>query len=366
MKRRSFKYIFVFNVMLVGMVCICIIVHIALCKDENDEIRASITTPLVFADTVSASFCESAKAAVLIDAKSGAVLFEKNAHSPLPMASTTKIMTALAVIENSNPDDVITVSNNASGVEGSSIYLTAGEKITVRDLLYGLLLESGNDAATALAEGVFGSVEKCCEYMNMRTHEMGLVSTNFTNPHGLDSDNHYTTAYELAVITQNAMDNDIFREIVSTKNYTSSGENMRYFSNHNRLLNSYAPAIGVKTGYTLRSGRCLVSASKMSNEEYIAVTLCDPLDWQDHKEMHDFGFESFNGYEIASKDSFYLRLGFCNYSPDEDIYITTHGDADFEINYKVTVSGEEVRIEYGTDNIFLGSFPIINQSAMAE
>lgn len=359
MRRKSFKYIFVFNAVFVIAVCICAIVFVRFSDENNEKTAVAMTSPLVSASTVSADFCGSAKAAVIIDSMSGAVLFEKNAHAKLPMASTTKIMTALAVIECSDPDSEIVVSDAAAGVEGSSIYLTRGEKIRIRDLLYGLLLESGNDAATALAEGVFGSVSDCCAYMNKRVHEMGLVSTNFENPHGLDSENHYTTAYELALIARNAMKNQLFREIVSTKNYVSSGETMRYFSNHNRLLNTYSPSVGVKTGYTSKSGRCLVSAASMNGEEYIAVTLCDPLDWQNHKMMHEFAFSNFDGYEIASKDDFSLRIGFCDYKPSEDIYITTSGSADFKLKYKVTIDGDGARVEYGTENAVLGSFGLI-------
>ena len=362
MKRKSWGYIFLFNATLVGIICICVIVYTPFANIGEEEIRASFTSPLISASSVTAPFCDSAKAAVLIDAKSGAVLFEKNAHTPLPMASTTKIMTALSVIENASPEALIQVSPNAASVEGSSIYLREGEKIKVIDLLYGLLLESGNDAATALAEGVFGSVEKCCEHMNERAHEMGLVSTHFENPHGLDGENHYTTAYELAIITKYAMKNELFRRIVSTKNYTSKGETIRYFSNHNRLLNTYPDAVGVKTGYTSKSGRCLVTAANRNGEEYIAVTLSNPLDWQDHKKMHEFAFSNFEGYEIASKDTFLVMSGFSGYIPFEDIYITTSGEADFKVNYKVTSNKDGARVEFGTDNANLGSFTLVKKS----
>ena len=332
MKRRSYKYIFLFNAVFVSAVVIVIFV---MCRNNiNGKItRTSITSPLISTDTLNVSFCKNAKAAVLIDTKSGAVLYEKNVNTRLPMASTTKIMTALCVIENSNPEDVVCVSKNAAETEGSSIYLTEGECITVKDLLYGLMLESGNDAATALAEGVFGSVEECCEYMNKKAHSLGLVDTNFVNPHGLDADNHYTTAYELALITKTAMENDFFRELVMTKSYVASGKNDRYFSNSNKLLRSYPKAVGVKTGYTSNAGRCLVSAVNSENEEYIAVTLNDSLDWQDHKEMHTFAFDNFEGYEIADKDTFCIYWNFSKYKSPENIYITTSGEGGFTLNY---------------------------------
>ncbi len=324
-------------------------------RHEND-IRVNMTTPLINADALDVSFCKNARSAVIIDSKSGAVLYQKNKDARLPMASTTKIMTALAVIENSSPDDIITVSQNAANVEGSSIYLEAGEKITVRDLLYGLMLESGNDAATALAEGVFGSVEKCCEYMNERCREMGLIDTHFSNPHGLDHETHYTTAYELALITKKAMENSFFRELVSTKSYITKGEKSRYFSNHNRLLSRYPKAVGVKTGYTSKSGRCLVSAASAGDGEYIAVTLNDSLDWTNHEQMHNFAFKNFKSYEISKCDSFYLYSGFDKYMPNENVYITTMGESDFTINYKITVYKDYALVEYSTAGTGLGTF----------
>ena len=355
MKRQSYKYIFLFNVVFVLSVVIAVFVMQSRNGDEGN-IRASITSPLVFSDALNVSFCKNAKAAVLIDAKSGAVLYEKNADTRLPMASTTKIMTALCVIEKAKPEDVVTVSRNAANTEGSSIYLAEGEQITVKDLLYGLMLESGNDAATALAEGVFGSVEECCRYMNKRAHEMGLVNTSFSNPHGLDDENHYTTAYELALVAKIAMNNEVFREIVMTKSYVASGKNDRYFSNHNRLLRSYPKAVGVKTGYTSKSGRCLVSAASDANEEYIAVTLNDSLDWNDHKEMHTFAFDNFDGYEIADGESFCIYSGFSKYKSPENIYITTSGDSAFTLNYKVTADKNTAVVEYSSDSVTLGRF----------
>ncbi len=360
MRHRFYKYILLINILTVFTVIVSVIFLFG--KEKNDRIPAAITTPLLNADVLDASFCKDAGAAVLIDAKSGAVLYQKNAHKRLPMASTTKIMTALAVIEKSSLSDVVTVSSSAANTEGSSIYLEAGEKITVKDLLYGLLLESGNDAATALAEGVFGSAEECCNYINGRCHEMGLVNTSFSNPHGLDNDNHYTTAYELALITKYALKNDSFRQIVSTKSYVTEGVKKRYFSNHNRLLNSFDGAIGVKTGYTSKAGRCLVSAASRDGEEYIAVTLNDSLDWQNHKDMLTFAFDNFSGYEVAAKDDFILRVGFESFIPLEDVYITTTSEENFCLNYNFSVSEDTAAVVYSTDNATLGNFALKKQS----
>ena len=359
MKRNSFKYVFYFNVFLFFAIVIALSVFRS-DKGEEKDVPVTITTPLLYSETVSGDFCHNAKSAVIIDAKSGAVLFEKNAHTRLPMASTTKIMTALAVLENASPDTVIEIPKEAAGVEGSSIYLRAGETMTVKELLYGLLLESGNDAATALAIGVFGSVEGCCDYMNERCHNMGLVDTNFENPHGLDSENHYTTAYELALITKEAMKNSLFRQIVSTENYIVQGENPKYFSNHNRLLKTYEHAVGVKTGYTSKSGRCLVSAGTDGDEEYIAVTLNDPLDWQDHKDMHTYAFSNFDSIEIADKKTFYVYHGFDKYSPLENISLTVNGDKNFKIGYRLTKQDDGIlKAEYFAENASLGSFGMV-------
>ena len=365
MRRHSYKYLFLLNIVFVLAVTV-VCVAIQTDREENRTAGASITTPLIYADSLSAPFCQRAGGAVLIDAKSGAVLFEKNAQKRFPMASTTKIMTALVVIENSSPDDVITVSKDAAGIEGSSIYLVESERITVRDLLYGLLLESGNDAAEALAIGVFGSSEKCVEAMNEKCKSLGLLDTHFDNAHGLDSDKHYTTPYELAYITKHAMENDLFRSIVSAKSYVTSGEKTRYFSNHNRLLNMYSPAVGVKTGYTSKSGRCLVSAGELDGEEYIAVTLNDPLDWQDHKDMLSFAFENFRSYEIADKNSFCLRIGFDDYVSAENVYITTTKGEEFTLNYKITIEKGAGCVHYSSGNMSLGNFGIekVNEKAL--
>ena len=235
----------------------------------------------------------SAQSAILIDGQNGAVLFEKQADLRLPMASTTKIMTALVALENLSLDTVITVDPRAVGVEGSSVYLVAGEQLTLEQLLYALLLESANDAATAIAIGVAGSVEKFADLMNQTAADMGLENTRFQNPHGLDHAEHYTTARELAQISASALKNPTFSAIVATRKTTiphSGNDGVRLLVNHNRLLREYDGAIGIKTGFTKRSGRCLVSAAQRNGATLIAVTLNAPNDWQDHTALLDFGF----------------------------------------------------------------------------
>lgn len=235
----------------------------------------------------------SAKAAVLIEAETGEVIFRQNENARLPMASTTKIMTALVAIEALPPDTVVTATPVSVGVEGSSIYLCEGETLTLEDLLYALLLESANDAAVAIAVAVSGSVEAFADRMNEKAASLGLTNTHFVNPHGLDAEEHYTTAYELALIAKAALENPVFRKICATERKTiplHNTEGVRLLLNHNKLLGSYEGCIGVKTGYTKKTGRCLVSAAERDGVTLIAVTLGCPDDWRDHTAMLDYGF----------------------------------------------------------------------------
>ncbi len=235
----------------------------------------------------------SARSCILIEASTGRILYEKDAHSKMPMASTTKIMTGLLAIESGKLDDIISVSKGAVSVEGSSVYLTENEKISIKELVYALMLESANDAAAALAISLCGSVESFAGKMNQKAAELGLSDTSFANPHGLDNENHYTTAYDLARLSAYALENEQFREIVSTHKKVLSDENgskKRYLTNHNRLLRSYDGIIGVKTGFTKKSGRCLVSAAERDGVRLVCVTLNAPDDWNDHKMLLDYGF----------------------------------------------------------------------------
>ena len=257
----------------------------------------------------------SAKSAVLINAETGEVYFEKNADARLPMASTTKIMTALVAIEALPLDTVIRVPREAVGVEGSSIYLYEGECLSLEALLYALLLESANDAAVAIACGVAGSVAAFAERMNTRAAALGLKDTHFTNPHGLDNDAHYTTARELATVTAEAMRSECFRTIVSTYKRSIPREEedgVRLFVNHNRLLRTYDGCVGVKTGYTKRSGRCLVSAAERDGLTLIAVTLSDPDDWRDHASLFDYGFSLYASVPLTESGRLSFTLPVLN------------------------------------------------------
>ncbi len=234
----------------------------------------------------------SAQAAALYEPSRGVFLYEKNADKRLPMASTTKIMTALVALESCDLSTVVKISDKSVGIEGSSLYLKEGESLTMSDLLYGLLLRSANDAASAIAIAVAGSEEAFVERMNRKAEEIGLTDTHFDNPHGLDGDTHYTTAAELSRIAAYAMDMPAFCTMVKTvKHRIGSGESARLVVNHNKLLRLYEGSVGIKTGFTKKSGRCLVSAAIRDGVTLIAVTIHAPDDWKDHAAMLDFGFD---------------------------------------------------------------------------
>ena len=228
-----------------------------------------------------------AKAAALLDGRTGQVLYEKNGSQRALIASTTKIMTGLLVCEQPELDREVTVPAAAAGLEGSSMYLRCGETISLRALLYGMMLHSGNDAALTLAISLCGSEQAFVRQMNCRAEKLGLTGTHFANPHGLDSGENYATALDLARLAQAALRNALFREVVSTKTITCAG---RTLTNHNKLLWRYDGCIGVKTGYTKHAGRILVSAAERNGQQLIAVTIADPDDWRDHAALLDHGF----------------------------------------------------------------------------
>ena len=235
-----------------------------------------------------------ASGAVLMDVTTKRVLFAQNAHAQLPMASTTKIMTALIALETCALDTVVTVPKEAYGKEGSSIYLNNGEKITIQDLLYGLMLSSGNDAAVTLAIHIGGSVEGFAQIMNNRAKEIGCTNTNFVTPNGLHDQAHYTSAYDLALISSVAMQNEAFRKIVSTKYWkTTSGDIIRTFKNKNKILWQYEGGNGIKTGFTKAAGRCLAFSAERGGHTIVGVVLNCPDMWNDAKAMLDYGFTDY-------------------------------------------------------------------------
>lgn len=240
----------------------------------------------------------SAKSAILMDGDQGQVLWEKNADQKSLIASTTKIMTALVVLEHAALDETVTVDAGAVGIEGSSMYLKAGEELTVEDLLYGLMLSSGNDAAVALSIHVAGSPEEFAKLMNEKARELGLQNTHFANPNGLDSEENYATARSLGQLAAAAMKNDSFRTIVSTKSYNCPEH---YMTNHNKLLWQYEGAVGVKTGFTKQAGRILVGSAERDGRRLVSVTINAPADWSDHKKLFDYGFTCYSPQTLVTQ-----------------------------------------------------------------
>lgn len=238
----------------------------------------------------------SAECAILIDAQTGRVLYEKKAEEKSLIASTTKIMTALVICEQTNVLDRVKIPKEAVSIEGSSMYLKEGEVLTVQELLYGLMLQSGNDAAVALAIYCGGTVEGFTELMNDKAHRLGMTQSHFANPNGLDSPGNYSTARDMAILTAYAMQNPIFAQTVSTKTITI-GE--RCLRNHNKLLWQLEGANGVKTGYTKAAGRILISSVTRMGRQLIAVTFNAPDDWQDHKTLIEDGFSRFTVQQLV-------------------------------------------------------------------
>ena len=234
----------------------------------------------------------------MLDTVSGRVLYEKNSQERSLIASTTKIMTALIVCEQCNVLDRMRIPKEAVGIEGSSMYLQEGEVLTLQELLYGLMLSSGNDAAVALAIYCGGTVEGFAELMNDKARNLGLRNTHFENPNGLDSPGHYSTARDLAVLAAYAMENPIFRKTVSAKSLMMG---QRYLTNHNKLLWRIEGADGVKTGYTKAAGRILVSSALRNDRRLVAVTIDDPNDWDDHAALLEEGFSHYMVREILKK-----------------------------------------------------------------
>lgn len=240
------------------------------------------------------AFDISSKSAVVLDARTNRIVFQKNAFEKRSMASTTKIMTAYLAIESGKLSDTVNITGEMTRAEGTSLGLHAGEKITLGDLVYGMMLESGNDAANAVALYLSGGFSDFASLMNEKARQIGMKNTNFVTPSGLDDENHYSTAYDMALLASHCIRDSVFRRICSSKRYTAQliePQTKLYFSNHNRLLGSVEGVFGVKTGFTKKSGRCLVSAIEKDGAVLVVVTLNAPNDWNDHQKLYDYAFE---------------------------------------------------------------------------
>ncbi len=255
----------------------------------------------------------NSKHIIVIDRKTLLPLYEKNAYQKTAMASTTKILTCLIALENCSKNDFVTVSKKAASISGSTLGLKSNMQISVNDLLYGLMLRSGNDCAIALAEHISGSVEEFSILMNNKAHLIGLMNSNFVTPHGLDDPNHYTTAYDLALLTDYALQNIEFKKIVSTKRHILSFNGFpREISNTNELLGSENGVYGVKTGFTFEAGRCLVSACRRNNLDIIVVVLgadTKSIRTQDSKKLINYIFDTYQYVDISST----INSAFTNY-----------------------------------------------------
>lgn len=240
----------------------------------------------------------SAKSAVVMEAESGRVLYAKDADSQRLIASTTKLMTALVALESGHSlEEDVTIPAQAAGVEGSSLYLKAGETVKLKTLLYGMLLHSGNDAATAVALACAGSLEAFAQEMNDKAQELGMKNSHFTNPTGLDGEEHYSTAYDMALLARACLARPELAEMTATRSVTMEG---RTLVNHNKLLWRYEGCVGMKTGYTQAAGRTLVSAAERDGMTLIAVTLNAPNDWSDHAALLDYGFANYHMEEAVT------------------------------------------------------------------
>lgn len=292
----------------------------------------------------------SAQTAILIEANSGEVLYEKKADAKAYPASITKIMTALLAIENGDLDKIVKVPQNAVGVEGSSIYLEKEEKISLRDLVYGLMLRSGNDAAIAISEEIGGSVENFVIMMNKRARELGAYNTHFMNPNGLHHPEHYTTARDMAIISKAAMENNEFKEIAKAKSWvTNRGEGKyNYFYNKNKVVYQYEGGTGIKIGFTKAAGRTLVASSERNGMELICVVMNAPDWFQDTYKLMDYAYNQYENITVINGQRPIKAVKIINGDKDfafigtkEDIICPIRKESESKISVEYVLSGDK-------------------------
>lgn len=305
----------------------------------------------------------SARSAILMDIDNNVILYEKNINEVRSVASISKIMTAVLAIESGKLDDVVTVGDEINDAYGSGIYIKIGEELTLRDLVYGLMLRSGNDAALAIAKYVGGSVDDFVKMMNDKASKIGMSNTTFNNPSGLDQEKgNYSTAYDMAKLTSYAMKIDEYKKITGTKKYTLK-TNKNYYSwiNKNKLLSLYKYTTGGKTGFTEIAKRTLVSTATKDNLNLVVVTLNDGNDWQDHQNLFEYGFNNYTNYNLVNKGkiNIYNETYYSDYElyvKNDYSYILNSSNMDslifkYELNKKRKVNdGDEV----GKLNIYIG------------
>lgn len=262
----------------------------------------------IFPEVGQAAPAVSANNAILIEQSTGRVLFEKRGDEEQSIASITKIMTAIIAIESGKMKEKATASRRAIYTEGSSIYLEQGEKMTIKDLVYGLMLRSGNDAAVAISEHIGGSEEGFVYLMNKKARWLGMMHTSFDNPHGLDADNHYSSAYDMAMLMRYAMDNKVFKKVSGSKIYQSDSRSYSWRNKNKLLTQYYEYCTGGKTGFTKKTGRTLITSAHKNGMDLIAVTLNAPDDWRDHIAMFEWGFDNYDMKSIAEKGKEIYRM----------------------------------------------------------
>ena len=321
----------------------------------------------------------SATAFVLYCPDNGKIILSKNENKRMKPASTTKLMTTLLTLEEAAKNDRVITFTDEMTAEGSSMYLEAGEKVRLSDLAVGMMMSSGNDAANAAAVSISGSIKKFANLMNARASEIGMENTHFVTPSGLDDDKHYSTAYDLALLMAQCLENEAFADLTSQKSVAVSFEEPNNkkitYANHNRLLSMYSDCIGGKTGYTEAAGRCLVSAAKRDGVTLICVTLDDKNDWQDHINLYDHGFSQLSSYE-SPDSSLCIEVPCVGGESDvaavmgeSDVKLVVDGDKAKDIKRKIyldnfvyapVISGEALgRIDYTLDGKVIRSTSLV-------
>ena len=329
----------------------------------------------------------NATSAIAIDSNSLRILYEKNAFSKKPMASTTKIMTIIIAVENNSLDDIVTISKKAAGTGGSSAHLKAGKEIKLKELLYGLMLNSGNDAAVAIAEHTAGSVESFAKLMNEKAIELGALNTNFVTPHGLDTNNHYSTAYDMAIISAYALKNPTICEIVNTtsRNMVFEDGSSVSLSNTNKLLSLYNGADGVKTGYTAMAGRCLVGSATKNNWQVITVVFGEPTSssrLNDTIKLLDYCFDNYSLVDLRDLYTPKLKINIkkgkkSNLTPkyENSLILPLTDNEKKSITIKKSYSTELVapisnnqivgKIDFMLNDVLLGSIKLLSNEQIA-